>query len=110
MRAQKPSLQPPSDPHLVIGEGGPIEAASARIRIEAPRDLTGILIEALKPEAETPSSTRSRVNLKSWEGGLSIEVEASDTAALRAAVNSYLHWIGGIMEVIERLGKNPKGR
>jgi tRNA threonylcarbamoyladenosine modification (KEOPS) complex Pcc1 subunit len=36
---------------------------------------------------------------------LSIEFEASDTAALRAAVNSYLHWICGITETIERLDK-----
>ncbi|MEM3070240.1 MAG: KEOPS complex subunit Pcc1 [Candidatus Bathyarchaeia archaeon] len=80
-----------------------MEEASARIWIETPQDITRIIAEALKPEAETPSSSRSRVNLQPFTGGLLVEVEASDTAALRAAMNSYLHWIGEIMDILERL-------
>ncbi|MBS7637875.1 hypothetical protein KEJ49_03150 [Candidatus Bathyarchaeota archaeon] len=82
-----------------------MEGASARIWIEIPPDITRIVIGALTPEAETPSSNRSRVNLQPYTGGLLIEVEASDTAALRAAVNSYLHWIGGIMDIVKRLSR-----
>lgn len=89
-----------------MGLGGEnIEGASARIRIEIPQDLTRIIVAALKPEAETPSSSRSKVNLQPSRRGLLVEIEASDTAALRAAVNSYLHWIGGIIDLVERLGK-----
>lgn len=60
---------------------------------------------ALTPEAETPSSSRSKVGIKPSGAGLSIEVEARDTAALRAAVNSYLHWICAIIDTIERLNE-----
>ncbi len=87
-----------------------MEGASARIRIELSPDLSRIIVAALTPEAEAPSSSRSTVHLQQHDGGLSLHLEASDTAALRAAINSYLHWIGGIIEIVEGLRGDSKGK
>lgn len=40
-------------------------------------------------------------------GSLTIRVSASDIAALRAALNSYLRWVGSILDVVERAGGRP---
>lgn len=71
----------------------------ARILIEASRENVEILIGALKPELETGISDRSRVILEKSAKGLIIKVAADDVTALRAAVNSYLYWVQGIMDI-----------
>ncbi len=52
-----------------------------------------IVLSALQPETRTPPSFRSRVKVEGVGTTLTLSFEASDTSALRAAVNSYLRWI-----------------
>jgi len=52
-----------------------------------------VVLEALKPETRTPPTRRSKVKIMSEGNSLTLSFEATDTSALRAAINSYLRWI-----------------
>ncbi|MGD0804759.1 MAG: KEOPS complex subunit Pcc1 [Candidatus Bathyarchaeia archaeon] len=84
---------------------GPRSQAEAKILVEASRDAVNIIIKALRPELESGISDRSKVDVKASEIGLVIEISADDVTALRAAVNSYLYWIHGILDIGRRLDK-----
>lgn len=60
--------------------------------------------ESLSPEVERPTSGRSCVAVSAVGGRVVISVEASDVAALRAALNSYLRWVGAILDVVDAVG------
>ena len=79
------------------------ERVDAEIRVNASEVLASILLEALQPEADRPPSPRSRVSLEVEEGRLTMRFSASDTAALRAALNSYLRWAGAVLDLVERV-------
>lgn len=81
----------------------PRTQAEAKILVEAPRGAVDIIIKALRPELESGISDRSKVLLKVSPKGLLIEVSADDITALRAAVNSYLYWVQGIMDIGSRV-------
>jgi len=51
----------------------------------------GVVYEALRPETgrDVP---KARVAMRSGPGRLTLTIDADDTGALRAAVNSYLRW------------------
>ncbi len=51
----------------------------------------GVVYEALRPETgrDVP---KARVAMRSAPGRLTLTIDADDTGALRAAVNSYLRW------------------
>jgi tRNA threonylcarbamoyladenosine modification (KEOPS) complex Pcc1 subunit len=72
---------------------------SANIEITLSDEIINIVKESLLPETETPSSDRSSVELNIVEGGLILVFNASDISALRAAMNSYLRWIQGIINM-----------
>ncbi len=50
-----------------------------------------VVYEALRPEAgrDVP---KARVSMQAGRGRLTLTIDADDTSALRAAVNSYLRW------------------
>lgn len=77
--------------------------AEAKITIEAGRDVVDIIISSLKPELERGLSERSSVVLEAIDCGVVVKVAADDMVALRAAVNSYLYWIQGIMDIGNRV-------
>lgn len=81
-----------------------VESADAEIRIKASKELVNILLGALQPEAERPSSARSSVSMEAEGRRLAMRVTASDIAALRAALNSYLRWVDAVLDVAERVG------
>jgi len=81
--------------------------AIVRLRFPSERHLCTVL-NALKPETERALTSRARVRLESEGNSLTIRFEARDTSALRAAMNSYLHWIALVNEacsVLESLSK-----
>jgi tRNA threonylcarbamoyladenosine modification (KEOPS) complex Pcc1 subunit len=80
--------------------------AEAKILIDSSRDVVGIIISSLKPELETGISDRSTVVIEETKDGVAIKVVADDMVALRAAVNSYLYWIQGIMDIGKRVKPN----
>jgi len=77
--------------------------AEAEILLKASQDRARILIGSLRPEAETPASIRSDVTIEPLRGGVLIRISADDSVGLRAAVNSYLRWAQGVIDVLEKL-------
>ena len=81
----------------------PDDAVLAVIKIELNEKLLGVIETALVPEAETPSSDRSKTKVMIEDNYLVIQTYASDTTALRASLNSYLRWVDGIQNIVENL-------
>jgi len=77
--------------------------AEAKILIGAPPSVVDIIISSLRPELESSISNRSNVVIEASKKGLVIKVIAEDMVALRAAVNSYLYWIQGIIDIGSRV-------
>lgn len=73
--------------------------ASIRIKISSDEHLLSLL-EALKPETKRPSH-RSKVNIGRDGSFIILNVEAKDTVALRATLNTYLRWIGSMIDSLE---------
>jgi tRNA threonylcarbamoyladenosine modification (KEOPS) complex Pcc1 subunit len=86
--------------------------ARATIRMKVPsQKKLQIILSSLKPELGAISNKRSRVNIDKEDDCLILKVESKDTAALRAALNSYLRWINSILnifETVERLETSSK--
>lgn len=71
------------------------EALEADSVIELPfqdSETAGIVRDSLKPEELLPKAARAEVNVSCRKNVLSLNIKARDTAALRAAVNSFLRW------------------
>jgi tRNA threonylcarbamoyladenosine modification (KEOPS) complex Pcc1 subunit len=70
------------------------QTARVRIKLRSKEELSAVF-KALQPETRSPVTGRSKV----WVGKnaktltLTMVFEAKDTSALRAALNSYLHWV-----------------
>ena len=68
--------------------------AQAVVKLNFPSEKQlQIVLQALKPETETPSSNRSKVEMKSEGKSLVLNFVTKDTSALRASMNSYLRLI-----------------
>jgi tRNA threonylcarbamoyladenosine modification (KEOPS) complex Pcc1 subunit len=64
------------------------------VRLDFPsEERLKIVLDALKPETRTTLSPRSRVKVEGMGSSLILNFEATDTSALRAALNSYLRWV-----------------
>jgi tRNA threonylcarbamoyladenosine modification (KEOPS) complex Pcc1 subunit len=63
-----------------------------RATIEIDSEAAHLLKEALSPEAQR-AIPRTKVKVLEKGGLLTIDIEAQDVNALRAAVNSYLRWV-----------------
>ncbi len=55
---------------------------------------------ALAPEARR-ALPRTTVSTSSREDGFRLDIEARDTSALRAALNSYLRWISTALKMMK---------
>lgn len=51
-----------------------------------------VAMEALKVEGLLPKASRAEVDITHRKNILSLDINARDTAALRAAINSFLRW------------------
>ena len=72
--------------------------AFVRLNFSSEKQLQ-VVLQALKPETDTSSTPRSKVHLKTENQSLILEFRATDTSALRAAINSYLRLIGVAMNL-----------
>lgn len=78
--------------------------ANAFIRLKLPSERhLKIVLNALKPEVKKAPTKRSRTILKRQDTSLILKIEAEDTVALRATVNTYLRWIDTLRKVLEVL-------
>lgn len=64
-------------------------------------DEAEIIRRALKPEEALPTSERCKVKLTRRKNVLCLEIDAKDTAGLRAALNSFLRWVIVARDMIE---------
>jgi len=64
-----------------------------------------VVLEALKPETRTPPTLRSKVQITSEGNSLTLSFEATDTSALRAAINSYLRWVHLAKTVVKSINE-----
>jgi len=76
--------------------------ANVRLKFQSKEQLESIF-KALEPETRTSLTKRSKVKVAKEGDALNLTLEATDTSALRAAINSYLHWILLTRDVIESL-------
>jgi tRNA threonylcarbamoyladenosine modification (KEOPS) complex Pcc1 subunit len=58
-----------------------------------------VVMQALKPEIESSSTNRSKVNMNVDGQFLVLDFQSTDTSALRAAMNSYLRLVGVAMKL-----------
>lgn len=72
--------------------------AVIRLNFSSQKQLE-VVLQALKPETETSSTSRSEVDMTVEGQNLVLDFRAKDTSALRAAVNSYLRLIGVAMDL-----------
>ena len=81
--------------------------ATATIRLHFPsRQHLSAVFEALEPETRSTVTGRSKVAIAKDDKALMLTLvfTAKDTSALRAAVNSYLHWARLTMDALESVG------
>jgi tRNA threonylcarbamoyladenosine modification (KEOPS) complex Pcc1 subunit len=72
--------------------------AVIRLNFSSEKSLN-VVLGALKPETETSSTSRSNVDMNTEGQMLILDFRATDTSALRAAMNSYLRLIGVAMNI-----------
>jgi tRNA threonylcarbamoyladenosine modification (KEOPS) complex Pcc1 subunit len=79
--------------------------ATVRLKFQRKQHLSAIF-RALEPETRTSVSSRSKVTVRKEDNTLVLVFEAKDTSALRAALNSYLHWVRLARDVLDNLSRN----
>lgn len=72
--------------------------AVIRLNFSSEKQLQ-VVLQALKPETEASSTSRSEVHMTVEGQGLVLDFRAKDTSALRASMNSYLRLIGVAMDL-----------
>ena len=85
-----------------------VKAKQARAALEftfrSMREAEAVL-QAIIPEERLPTSTRCKVCVERRKNVLCLRVEAGDTVALRAALNSFVRWIIVARDMIGKGGK-----
>ena len=79
--------------------------ATVRLQLSSEKRLDYIF-NALLPETEKPVTKRSQVMLARDSDSIMLKFEATDTVALRAALNAYLRWIQSVIKVIKTLKRS----
>ncbi len=72
--------------------------AEVRLDFDSKKQLK-VVLDALRPEAEQAKTSRSDLRLNVDGMSLVLDFTATDTPALRAAVNSYLRLVGVAMNL-----------
>jgi tRNA threonylcarbamoyladenosine modification (KEOPS) complex Pcc1 subunit len=76
--------------------------ASISLKFCNPNQLAA-MVTALKPETDSPVAHRASVNLQVQDCFLVLTIDAKDTVALRATINTYLRWIASIVNIMATL-------
>jgi KEOPS complex subunit Pcc1 len=66
-----------------------------------PSGLSEVASKSILPEIVSGTNAHYRGRLKRDGDIINLEIEAEDTVALRAALNSYLRWLKVIYEISE---------
>ena len=82
------------------------DRASAKVELAFKNArMASAVWSSLKPEEGLPGSARCKVDIRRRKNILCLGIDADDTAALRAALNSFLRWAAVARDVIERRGE-----
>ncbi|MBN1682553.1 hypothetical protein JW865_03260 [Candidatus Bathyarchaeota archaeon] len=79
--------------------------AKTEINVFINKEISKVIINALKPETENTPSDRSKIQIVSFDKGIKILIESEDITSLRSAVNTYLYWINGIINITSKFEK-----
>ena len=75
---------------------------SASLEMEFPDERSArVACDSLQPEQLLPKSTRCEARASVRKNVLCLEIDARDTAALRAAMNSFLRWVAVARDMTE---------
>jgi tRNA threonylcarbamoyladenosine modification (KEOPS) complex Pcc1 subunit len=75
--------------------------AKALVRINFPTKKQMVTaFNAISPDVCKSVQTRSKLQLEKEGTFLVLEIEASDTVALRSALNAYLRWLDSIKNIL----------
>ena len=77
--------------------------ASVRVNVESQEYLPSLL-RAMIPELKK-ASNRAKVKIDADQFAIILSVEAKDTTALRASLNTYLRWIDSSIKALEVVKK-----
>jgi len=78
--------------------------ATATVRLKFPKkEQLSAIFGALEPETLTAITSRSKVRVKRENRTLTLIFEAKDTISLRAALNSFLHWVRLTKDVLDTM-------
>lgn len=78
------------------------EKANSFINLAFPSSkAASVACRSLKPEEILPKESRCSVEIVCRKNVLCLEINAKDTAALRAAVNSFLRWVAVAYDMIK---------
>ena len=83
-----------------MSNSGQPYTVKTEILIPSDAGLAQIIEGSLRPEVEDPVSQRSTVTVHAEKDHVKISVHATDLAALRAALNSYLRWVKAVQDVV----------
>jgi len=75
-------------------------SANVEIIFESEKEAKAVH-SSIKPEELLPESARCRASIMRRKNVLCLEIDAEDTAALRAALNSFLRWTIVARDVIK---------
>ena len=75
-------------------------SANVEIIFESEKEAKAVH-SSIKPEELLPESARCRASIARRKNVLCLEIDANDTAALRAALNSFLRWTIVARDVIK---------
>lgn len=65
--------------------------AKVELSFKSEREAEAVL-RAIKPEEKLPPSAKCKASIERRKNVLCLQIEAEDTAALRASVNSFIRW------------------
>jgi tRNA threonylcarbamoyladenosine modification (KEOPS) complex Pcc1 subunit len=77
------------------------------ISIELEQPLPNIIVQSLQPELSNTTVPRTQINIIETNVGIKLTIEAENTNALRATLNSYLRWVNCIISTAETFKLKP---
>lgn len=71
------------------------------VTLRVPEEKARICKEAVELEAKNQALARSSVDLRIRRDGLVVDINSDDISSMRAALNTYLRWVGMCLDLVE---------
>jgi tRNA threonylcarbamoyladenosine modification (KEOPS) complex Pcc1 subunit len=89
-----------------LNKGSDLAAISATIEIVTEPRAQLVVLEVLKPELAQQVSSRSSVEMESFDHGLRIRVRGTDLSSFRASINSIIRLLNLVFEVLRTVSNS----